>query len=99
MKTFKKILGFACFRSEEIQQMMEKIKEEEEKLQKAQNTIAVMTMLKEGTVPETLPTAGRSFLFVFKKLRYLMHLFCRCSWEAIDTATLYTRSLKNHSHA
>ncbi|KAL9985971.1 hypothetical protein ACROYT_G000022 [Oculina patagonica] len=45
-------------RSEEVQAMMEKIKQEEEKLKKAENTIAVMTMLKEGTVPETVSTAG-----------------------------------------
>ena len=38
--------------------MMEKLKQEEEKLKKAENTIAVMTMLKEGTVPETIATAG-----------------------------------------
>lgn len=36
--------------------MMEKLKEEEEKLRKAQNTISVMTMLKEGAVPETVPS-------------------------------------------
>lgn len=34
--------------------MLHKLKEEEEKLKKAQNTIAVMTMLKEGSVPDTL---------------------------------------------
>lgn len=45
-------------RSEEVQAMMEKLKQEEEKLKKAENTIAVMTMLKEGTVPETIATAG-----------------------------------------
>ena len=37
---------------------MQKLKQEEEKLKKAENTIAVMTMLKEGTVPETVTTAG-----------------------------------------
>ena len=46
------------FRSDEVQAMMEKLKQEEEKLKKAENTIAVMTMLKEGTVPETVSTAG-----------------------------------------
>lgn len=53
-------LTFAClwFRSEEVQAMIEKLKQEEEKLKKAENTIAVMTMLKEGTVPETVSTAG-----------------------------------------
>lgn len=45
-------------RSEEVQAMMEKLKQEEEKLKKAENTIVVMTMLKEGTVPETVSTAG-----------------------------------------
>ncbi|KAM7449659.1 hypothetical protein ABFA07_002571 [Porites harrisoni] len=45
-------------RTEEVQAMMEKLKQEEEKLKKAENTIAVMTMLKEGTVPETVATAG-----------------------------------------
>lgn len=38
--------------------MMDKLKQEEEKLKKAENTIVVMTMLKEGTVPETVATAG-----------------------------------------
>ena len=42
--------------------MMEKLKQEEEKLKKAENTIAVMTMLKEGTVPETVSTAGEHWL-------------------------------------
>lgn len=53
-------LTFVClwFRSEEVQAMIEKLKQEEEKLKKAENTIAVMTMLKEGTVPETVSTAG-----------------------------------------
>lgn len=40
---------------------MEKLKQEEEKLKKAENTIAVMTMLKEGTVPETIATAGENY--------------------------------------
>jgi hypothetical protein len=40
--------------------MMDNIKEEEEKLKKAQNTIAVMTMLKEGSVPDTMPTVGKA---------------------------------------
>lgn len=40
---------------------MEKLKQEEEKLKKAENTIAVMTMLKEGTVPETVATAGENY--------------------------------------
>lgn len=57
-------LTFVClwFRSEEVQAMMEKLKQEEEKLKKAENTIAVMTMLKEGTVPETVSTAGEHWL-------------------------------------
>ena len=38
--------------------MMEKLTQEEEKLKKAENTIAVMTMLKEGAVPETVATVG-----------------------------------------
>lgn len=38
--------------------MVEKLKQEEEKLKKAENAIAIMTMLKEGTVPETVSTAG-----------------------------------------
>lgn len=41
---------------------MEKLKQEEEKLKKAENAIAVMTMLKEGTVPEAVATAGAVFL-------------------------------------
>lgn len=45
-------------RSEEVQAMVEKLKQEDEKLKKAENTIAVMTMLKEGTVPETIATSG-----------------------------------------
>lgn len=45
-------------RSEEVQAMMEKLTQEEEKLKKAENTIAVMTMLKEGAVPETVATVG-----------------------------------------
>lgn len=45
-------------RNEEVQAMVEKLKQEEEKLKQAENTIAVMTMLKEGTVPETVSTAG-----------------------------------------
>lgn len=44
--------------------MLEKLKEEEEKLRKAQNTISVMTMLKEGAVPETLPS-GCTFVVCF----------------------------------
>ena len=51
---------FTILRSEELQAMMEKLKQEEEKLKKAENTIAVMTMLKEGTVPETIATAGEN---------------------------------------
>lgn len=47
-------------RSEEVQAMMEKLRQEEEKLKKAENTVAVMTMLKEGTVPETVATGGLS---------------------------------------
>ena len=43
---------------------MEKLKQEEEKLKKAENTIAVMTMLKEGTVPETVTTAGENSVFL-----------------------------------
>lgn len=43
---------------------MEKLKQEEEKLKKAENTIAVMTMLKEGTVPETVTTAGEHSVFL-----------------------------------
>ena len=38
--------------------MMAKLKDEEEKLKKAESTIAVMTMLKEGTVPETVAPIG-----------------------------------------
>ena len=49
-------------RMEEVQAMMEKLKQEEEKLKKAENAIAVMTMLKEGTVPEAVATAGEVFL-------------------------------------
>ena len=44
--------------------MMEKLKQEGEKLKKAENTIAVMTMLKEGTVPETVATAGEHSVFL-----------------------------------
>lgn len=47
-------------RSEEVQAMVEKLEKEEEKLKKAENTIAVMTMLKDGTVPETISTSGES---------------------------------------
>jgi len=59
-------LFFMCYklsaktsRSDEVQQMLDKLKEEEEKLKKAQNTITVMTMLKEGSVPDTLPVTGK----------------------------------------
>ena len=38
--------------------MMAKLKEEEEKLKEAENKIAVMNMLKEGAVPETVATAA-----------------------------------------
>lgn len=66
-------LTFAClwFRSEEVQSMMEKLKQEEEKLKKAKNTIAVMTMLKEGTVPETVATAGEHQLVLW----WCKHMF------------------------
>lgn len=40
--------------------MVEKLEKEEEKLKKTENTIAVMTMLKDGTVPETISTSGES---------------------------------------
>lgn len=36
------------------------MEKEEEKLKKTENTIAVMTMLKDGTVPETISTSGES---------------------------------------
>ena len=44
--------------------MLEKLKEEEEKLRKAENTISVMTMLKEGAVPDSLPS-GCKFVVCF----------------------------------
>lgn len=40
--------------------MVEKLEKEEEKLKKTENTIAVMTMLKDGAVPETISTSGES---------------------------------------
>ena len=51
-------------RSGEVQSMMAKLKEEEEKLKKAESTIAVMTMLKEGTVPETVASTGELCIVV-----------------------------------
>lgn len=48
-----------------MQHMLEKMKEEEEKLKKAQSTIAVMTMLKEGSVPDTIDTSCKNEIFSF----------------------------------
>ena len=66
-------------RSEEVQAMVEKLEKEEEKLKKTENTIAVMTMLKDGTVPETISTSGESqgdavTLSFHKKLNNLLSL-------------------------
>lgn len=42
--------------------MVEKLEKEEEKLKKTENTIAVMTMIKDGSVPETISTSGESYI-------------------------------------
>lgn len=57
--------------------MMEKLRQEEEKLKKAENTIVVMTMLKEGTVPETVSTAGRYCLLCCEDKNRCCTLFIR----------------------
>jgi hypothetical protein len=48
--------------SEEYQNLVQKLAEEQAKVQENETKIAVMTMLKEGSVPETLPIPGTHFV-------------------------------------
>lgn len=52
--------------------MIAKLKEEEEKLKEAENKIAVMNMLKEGAVPETVAIAAGTTL----QTNFSFNFFC-----------------------
>lgn len=52
-------LSFLFSNSEDYQLLVQKLAEEEAKMQEKEKTIALMTMLKEGSVSETLPVPGK----------------------------------------
>ena len=64
-------LSLLC--SEEYESLVQKLAEEQAKVQENETKIAVMTMLKEGSVPETLPLPGRN-VKLYKLLQICKHL-------------------------
>ena len=49
--------------SEEYAQLLDQLAEEEAKVNETETKIAVMTMLKKGTVPDTLPGPGTANIY------------------------------------
>ena len=53
---------FSFLYSEEYENLVQRLAEEQAKVDENETKIAVMTMLKEGSVPETFPIPGTALL-------------------------------------
>ena len=73
-------ISFFFLYSEEYEMLVQKLAEEQAKVDENETKIAVMTMLKEGSVPETLPIPGTPTLLcnLFLTLHCCRQGSCAC---------------------